>query len=107
MVSDAGSWNVRPAGSKWTRLTVSDGATAVMVTGASSAPAGTDSVCGPTCRVPPSGPIVWVTESAGSGEHGTTPVNDPSRSPRLAWGTGARERTPSGEGSAQLRAART
>jgi len=40
------------------RFTSPDGAVAVMVTGAPSAPAGIDSVCGPILITPPAEPTV-------------------------------------------------
>src|SRR5204863_267883 len=67
MVSVAARWNTRPSGWNWTRFTLSDGAVAVMVTGASSAPAGIDSACGPILITPPAGPTVCVAVAVGIG----------------------------------------
>src|SRR2546422_524319 len=107
MVSDAGCWNVRPSGWKTTRLRVSDGATAVMLTESLRAPGGTESVCPPTTSAPPAGPIVCVTESAAMGEHLSRPAlcwavctSESRRSPCIV---GARAFTPRGERSPQLR----
>src|SRR5881409_3170117 len=103
MTSAAGCWKVSPSGWRLTRFTVSDGATAVMVTAESSAWGGTISRFGPTSRKPPSGPIVAVLEASGSGEHRSNPVGNggggggqPSRS---AWGRAAGAVTLPGEGS--------
>src|SRR5438477_6102719 len=65
MVSWAATANVSPSGWKRTTFVLPDGVTAVMLTGVASAPAGTVKLCAPTTITPPSGPIVWVTESYG------------------------------------------
>src|SRR5437763_17067390 len=55
------------------RLTVSDGAIAVISTVVSRAPGGIDSLSDPTSSTPPSGPTTWATESAGRGAQRTRP----------------------------------
>src|ERR1043166_681905 len=105
MVSDALRRNVRPVGSNRTRFTVSDEATAVILTFWVRAFFGMLSLCGPTWIVPPLGPMTRVTESYASGAQWRNPMPatcGPTReasdsSPGLFW--------TSGVGSAQLNAA--
>src|SRR2546426_11878694 len=89
MVRAADRRNTRPSGWNWTRFTLSDGAVAVMVTGASSAPAGIDSACGPIPIPPPAGPTVCVAVAVGIGVQPSRPVACRSEPIRLACGGGA------------------
>src|SRR5947207_13103841 len=86
MVSAAERANCKPSGRNLTRRTFPDGVTAVMLTDDDKAPAGTASTCGPTWRIPPAGPMVWVTESYGNGEQLRSPVPWRSVPTRSAWG---------------------
>src|SRR5437762_1022630 len=88
MVSVAARWNTRPSGWNRTRLTLSDGAVAVMVTGVFSAPAGIDSACGPILITPPAEPTVCVAVAVGIGVQPSRPVACRSEPIRLACGGG-------------------
>src|SRR5947208_16454736 len=66
--------NLRPSGRKRTRFTDCDGATAVMLTGLVSAIESTSRTWLPATRIPPAGPITWVTESyAATGHESSCP----------------------------------
>src|SRR5947199_8023705 len=80
--------NTRPSGWNRTRFTLSEGAVAVMVTGASSAPAGIASACGPILITPPADPTVCVAVVVGIGVHLSNPVACRSEPIRLACGGG-------------------
>src|SRR5205807_2216122 len=81
-------WNTRPSGWKRTRFTLSDGAVAVMVTGAFSAPAGIDSACGPILMTPPVVPTVCVAVTVGIGVQPSSPVAWRIEPIKLACGGG-------------------
>src|SRR5438105_13126966 len=86
--SVAARWNTRPSGWKRTRFTLSDGAVAVRVTGALSAPAGIDSACGPILITPPAAPTVCVVVVVGIGVHPSSPVAWRIEPIKLACGGG-------------------
>src|SRR5256885_15722958 len=89
MGSVAARGNPGPWGWKRTRFTLSDGAVAVMVTGAFSAPAGIDSACGPILITPPAAPTVCVAVAVGIGVHPSSPVAWRIEPIKLACGGGA------------------
>src|SRR5947208_2388566 len=95
--------NWRPSGWKRTHLTLSAGATAVMLTVSASAIVSTHRKWWPTAITPPAGPITWVTESNVC-PHRTSPVSAGSFTTSNA-GSVPRRSTPTGDGSAQLTAA--
>src|SRR2546430_15660269 len=88
MVRAADRRNTRPSGWNWTRFTLSDGAVAVMVTGASSAPAGIHSLCGPILITPPAEPTVCVAVAVGIGVQRSRPAACRIEPIRLACGGG-------------------
>src|SRR2546430_3846891 len=88
MGGGAAGWNTRPWGWKRPRFTLSDGAVAVMVTGAFSAPAGIDSACGPILMTPPVVPTVCVAVTVGIGVQPSSPVAWRIEPIRLACGGG-------------------
>src|SRR5438034_8153710 len=84
---------------------VSDGATAVIFTGALSASESTQRTLAPTTNHPPAGPITLLTESYGTGEHwtklGAVALTFPASRPGIPGPT------PTGDGSLQLEATTT
>src|SRR5712691_5431182 len=92
--------NLRPSGRKRTRFTDCDGATAVMLTRLVSASESTTRTWPPTTRIPPAGPITWVTESyAATGHESKWPP------PTFCAASIGGVVTPTGDGSLQLEAA--
>src|SRR2546430_1855586 len=114
-----GLLEAEPSGWKRTSASVSEGATAVMLTVSWRAPRGTTNQLRRTSSTPPSGPIVWVTDSYGRGRQETSEspsssVSSPSSaSSPPGWceddpdaiRPGARASTPSGDGVPQCEAA--
>src|SRR5256714_12869111 len=88
MVGGAARWNTRPWGGTRPGFTLSEGAVAVMVTGAFSAPAGIDSACGPILITPPAAPTVCVAVAVGIGVHPSSPVAWRIEPIKLACGGG-------------------
>src|SRR3989442_13857443 len=85
--------NWRPSGWKRTHLTLSAGATAVMLTVSASAIVSTHRKWWPTAITPPAGPITWVTESyAARGR--ASPRPPPTFSPASPGPTPTGERPP-------------
>src|SRR6266850_3744161 len=82
--------NLSPAGWNLTAFTPSPvGAVIVIEVFALRAPGGITRVCGPALMEPPSGPIVFVSESYGRLEHLSNPVAPSNEPMRSAWGAGA------------------
>src|SRR6266699_1782866 len=117
-------WKRRPSGWKRTSASVSEGATAVMLTFSLSAPRGITNQLRRTSSTPPSGPIVWVTDSYASGRQerressfspppevsAVSALSLPSSPPGCRAGLdasrlGVRGSTPTADGSLQLVAA--
>src|SRR5207249_11298767 len=93
--------NWRSSGWKRTHLTLSAGATAVMLTVSASAIVSTHRKWWPTAITPPAGPITWVTESYATLHRPSTGSADSvgvSREEHIA-----QRRTPTQEASPQQR----